>query len=48
MKKKRKHNNIGRKRGRVRTHIKAGPSLRCHDHIGQFNFVVEIEGVSLG
>lgn len=27
----------------VKTHIKAGPNRRKHDHIGQFNFKVEIE-----
>ena len=28
--------------------IYGGPNRRAHDHIGQFNFKVEIEGATVG
>jgi hypothetical protein len=31
---------------KVKTRLKAGYNGRPHDHIGQFNFRVEIEGVT--
>lgn len=33
---------------RRRTNVKAGPNRRPHDHIGNFNFTVEIDGISAG
>ncbi|MEO0601759.1 MAG: hypothetical protein AAF211_09995 [Myxococcota bacterium] len=33
---------------KVKTGVRGGPNRRAHDHIGNFNFKVEIEGVTQG
>ena len=39
----RKVTPVRRQLPKVKTEIKAGPNRRAHDHIGNFNFKVEIE-----
>jgi hypothetical protein len=46
MDKKTNKESVENKRLQVKTNIKAGPNRRAHDHIGNFNFKVEIEGVT--